>query len=213
MKQKNFEHLEQFSCCCSETIARVTDVLGTLRRRDGGEGRPDRRPQARQRARGDRPQVRFEFRKDLFDRIEAGTVRGQGAHLGARRLDRLADPGYLMAGQIVHDDAVARAAGGGENLFDVRHEAGAIERPVEDGGGSELVGAERGQEGGGLPVAVGNFGDEAGPAPTAAIAPRHLCLQRGFIQEDEALPVELRGLGAPVLAGGDDIRSVLFGGV
>ena len=205
--------LEQFSYCCSETIARVPDVLGTFRRRDGGERWPHGRPQVGQRTRGDRPQVRFEFRKDLFDRIEVRAVGGQIAHLGARRLDRLAHPGHFMAGEIVQDDAVARAEGGSENLFDIGHEAGAIERPVEDGGGGELVGAERRKERRRVPMSMGDFGDEAGPAPTAAIAPRHLCLERGLVQEDEPGAVPLRGLGAPLLAGRLDIRPVLFGGV
>lgn len=42
--------LEQFSFYCSETIARVTDGLGTLGRGESGERRPHGRPQARQRA-------------------------------------------------------------------------------------------------------------------------------------------------------------------
>ena len=131
--------LEQFSFCCSEAIARVADIVGTLRRRDGGEGRPYRRPQAGHRAGGDRPQARFEFRKDLFDGIEVGAVGGQGEQVGASRLDRVAHPGHFMARQIVHDDRVARLEGGSEDLFDIGHKGGTINWAVEDGGSGELV--------------------------------------------------------------------------
>ena len=62
-------------------------------------------------------------------------------------------------------------------------------------------------------MAVGDFGHEAGPAPTPAIAARQLRLDRGLVQEDEAGAVEVRGVGAPVLAGRLDIRPLLFGGV
>ena len=190
----------------------MADVIGTLRRGDGGESGPHGRPQARHRARGDRAQARFALGKDLFDGIKIGAVRGQGKQLRAGRLNRLADPGHFMTGQIVQDDRVARAERGGQHLFDIGDEARAIERAVEDGGGGQLVGAEGGNEGGGLPVAVGDFRHEAGATPTPPIAARHLRLERGLIEEDEAGAVELSRLGAPVLPGRDDIRPSLFGG-
>ena len=117
----------------------MADIVGTLRRREGGEGWPDRRPQAGHRTRGDRPQARFEFRKDRFEGIEVRAVGGQVEQLRASRLDRVPHPGHFMARKIVHDDRVARLEGGGEDLFDIGHEAGAIDRTVEDGGGGELV--------------------------------------------------------------------------
>jgi len=61
--------------------------------------------------------------------------------------------------------------GGREDLFDIGHKAGAIDRPIQDRGGGEVLRAEGGNEGSRFPVAVGDFGDEARPAPTPAIAP------------------------------------------
>ena len=159
----------------------MADVMGTLCRREGGERRPARRPQACHRAGGERTQASFEFRKDLFDGIKVGAVGGQVAQLRASPLDRLAHPGYFMAGQIVHDDTVARLEGGGEDLFDIRYEAGAIDWAVKDGGGGELVGTERRNDRGGLPVAMGDFRHQAGAAPTPAIATRHLRLERSLV--------------------------------
>ena len=190
----------------------MADIVGAFRRGEGGESEPHGRPQARHRARGDRAQARFEFGKALLNGIEVGAVGGQIEQVRASRLDRLAHPGHFMTGQIVQDDAVARLEGGGQHLFDIGDEAGAIERPVEDGGGGQLVGAEGRNEGGGLPVAVGDLRHEAGATATAAIAPGHLRLECGLIEEDEPGAVELSRLGAPVLPGYDDIRPLLCGG-
>ena len=118
-----------------------------------------------------------------------------------------------MTGQIVQDDRVARAERGGEHLFDRGDEAGAIDWTVEDGGSGQLVGAEGRNEGGRLPLAVGDLRHEARTAPTPPIAPGPLRLQSGLVQEDEAGAVGLRRLGAPVRPGRPDIRPILFGGV
>ena len=101
--------------------------------------RPHGRPQAGHRARGDGPQARFEFGKDLLDGIEVRAVGGQVEQPRPDGFNGLAHPSHFMAGQIVHDDRVARLEGGGEDLFDIGHEAGAIDRAIEDGGGGELV--------------------------------------------------------------------------
>ena len=191
----------------------MADIVSTFRRGDGGEGRPDRRPQAGHRARGDGPQAGFEFGKDLLDGIEVRAVGGQIEQVRASRLDRLAHPGHFMTGQIVQDDAVARLECGGEHLFNIGDEARAIDWAVEDGGGDELVGPQGGNEGGRLPLAVGDLRHEARAAATAAIAAGQLRLERGLVEEDEAGAVERRRLGAPVLPGRPDIRPLLFGGV
>ena len=187
--------------------------MGTLCRGEGRECRPHCRPQAGYRARGDGPQARFEFGKDLFDGIKVRAVGGQVEQLRPSRLDCVPNPGHFVTGQIVHDDRVARVERGGQDLFDIGHEARTIDRAVEDGRGGELVCPQGGNDRRGLPVAVGDFRDEAGAAPTAAIAPGHLRLERSLVQEDEAGTVELSRLDAPVLPGRHDIRSVLFGGV
>ncbi len=190
----------------------MADIVSTFRRGEGGEGRPDRRPQAGHRTRGDRAQAGFEFGKALFDGIEGGAVGRQVEQLRPSRLDCVTHPSHFMTGQIVQDDRVAWAERGGQDLFDIGDKARAIDRAVEDGGSGQLVGAEGSNDGGRLPMAVGDFRHEAGAAPTAAIAPGHLRLERRLVQEDEPGAVELSRLGAPVLPGRSDIRSILFGG-
>ena len=191
----------------------MADIVGTLGRGEGGESWPDRRPQARHRAGGDGPQAGFEFGKDLLDGIEVGAVGRQIEQMRPDGFNRLANPAHFMTGQIVQDDRVARVERGNQNLFDIRDEARTIDRTVEDGGGSELVCPQGGNDRGRLPVAVGDFRHEAGAAPTAAIPARHLRLERSLIEEDEPVAVPLRRLGAPVLPGGYDIRPILFGSV
>jgi len=65
---------------------------------------------------------RLEFGESL--RIEVGAVGRQINQLGSDALDRLADPGHLVAGQIVHDDGIAWTEGRGEDLVDIGAEGG-----------------------------------------------------------------------------------------
>jgi len=65
---------------------------------------------------------RLEFGESLLDGIEVGAVGRQINQLGSDALDRLADPGHLVAGQIVHDDGIAWT--GGEDLVDIGAEGG-----------------------------------------------------------------------------------------
>ena len=191
----------------------MADIVGTLCRGDGGEGRPYRRPQAGHRARGDGPPARFQFCKDLFDGIAVWAVGGQVEQMRTSRLDRVAHPSHFMARQIVHDDIVARVEGGGEDLFARGHDARAIDRAVEDGGGGELVCPQGGNDRGCLPVAVGDFRHEAGPTSTPAIPARPLRLESGLVQEDEPLPVPVPGLRPPVPPSRYAVRPGLCGGV
>ena len=114
----------------------MADIVGTLRRGEGGERWPHRRPQAGHRTRDDRAQVGFEFGKDLLDGIEVGAVGRQIEQLRPDGFNRLTDPGHFMTGQIVQDDIVARAERGGQDLFDVGHEARAIDRAALTSGRS-----------------------------------------------------------------------------
>jgi hypothetical protein len=58
--------------------------------------------------------------KDLFDRIEVGRVAGQEEQLGAGGADQAAYGLTLVAAKIIHDDNIARAQGGGQELLDPR---------------------------------------------------------------------------------------------
>ena len=202
--------LEQFSWWCSEAIASVAEVVGTFGRGEGRESGANGGPQAGDRAGRGSPQAGFEFGKDLLNGIEVGAVGGQVEQAGADGLNRLPHARDFMARQIVHDDAVAGVEGGREDLFDIGHKAGPIDRAVQNHGGGEVLRAQGGNEGGRFPVAVGDFGDEARPAPTPTVAPGQIRPQGRLVQEDQAVPVEVGRLGAPALPGRHHIRAILF---
>ena len=204
--------LEQFAFYCSEAVASVANIVGTRGGGDRRESRAHRQPQAGHRAGCHRAQARFELGKNLFDGIEVRAVGRQVEHASAHRLDRGPYAGHFMAGQIIQHHRVARAEGRSEELLDIGHEGRAIERAVQDQRGGQPVGPQRGHHGRRLPVPVRDGGDEAGAAGTPPIPAGQLGLDGGLIHEDEASTVEVSGLGAPALAGGQHIRPVLFSG-
>ena len=71
----------------------------------------------------------------------------QEEQLGAGAEDQLANRLALMAAELIHDDNVAGAEGGHQELFDVSTEAGAVDRPVDDAGGGDPVAARGRQKG------------------------------------------------------------------
>ena len=78
-------------------------------------------------------------------------------------------------------------------LLDVGQERLPVHRPVEDGRGDDAVGAQPGDVGGRLPVAVRRGGDQAFAQPGAPVEPRHVGLGRRLVEEDE-----LRGVHQPL---------------
>ena len=57
----------------------------------------------------------------------------------ARRFDQVAHLGPLVAGEIVHDDNVARPQRRGEKLLDVSFEDLGVDRPIEDEWGGPFL--------------------------------------------------------------------------
>ena len=191
----------------------MPEVVGTFGGGEGLESVANSGPQAGDRPGRGSPQAGFEFGKDLLNGIEVGTVGGQIEQARSDSLNRLPHPCDFMTGQIVHDDAVARLQGGRQDLFDIGHTARAIDRPIQDRRGGEGVGAQSGNEGGRFPVSVGDFSDEARPAPTPTIAAGQIRPHGRLIQKDQGVPIEGGRLGVPALSGRYDIRPLLCCGV
>jgi hypothetical protein len=103
--------------------------------------------------------------KDLFVRIEVGRVAGQEEQLGAGGADQAAHGVALVAAEIIHDDNVARAQGGDQELLDIGAKAGAVDRPVDDAGRGDAVVAQRRQKGQRAPAALRHLGDQATTKP------------------------------------------------
>ena len=98
----------------------------------------------------------FELGKGLLDRVQIRAVGWQVEQPGAGGFDCLADPGDLVGAQIVHDDDVATHQRGNQSLLDLGEEQFAVDRSVEYAGGDQAIPAQASNEGGGVPVPVGD---------------------------------------------------------
>src|SRR4051794_9252724 len=118
-----------------------------------------------------------------------------------------------MATEVVHDYDVAAAQGWHEELLDVSAKAGAVDRAVDNAGRRDPVAAQRRQKGQRAPASLRHFGNEAGAAGTSPMAPGHVGLGPGLVDEDQVFGVEPTLIFLPPLAPAGDIGAVLFAGV
>ena len=111
-----------------------------------------------------------------------------------------------MTSGIIHDDDIARLENGNQLLLDTGKKALAIDRSVEDTRGCHAIAPQRAEECQRAPVAVWCKGPQAlafwSPAPDG----RHVGLDPGLINEDEAFRIEmlLQCLPSPSPAGDVD---------
>ena len=91
-----------------------------------------------------------------------------------------------MASQIVHDDNVARAERGHQELLGPGEEAFPIDGTVDHAGRIDPIVAQGSDEGHRAPPAMRHLGVETLTAETAAMGPGHVGLGPGLVDEDEA---------------------------
>jgi hypothetical protein len=106
----------------------------------------------------------FELGEDLFDGVQVGAVGRQEDQVRAPGSDGGAGGLALVAAEVVQDDHVAGSQRRGEDLLDVEAEELAVDRTVDHPGRIDAVVAQGGDEGQGLPVAVGRIGPQATPS-------------------------------------------------
>lgn len=163
-------------------------------------------------ASGGLAQMGFEFGKGLFNGVEIGAVGRQVPHAGASGGDELLDLLDFMGGEVVENDDVALPEFGTENLLEVGREDVGVDGPFDQEWCLDTLRAQGGDEGGGLPVAVGNGPDTALACRTSAIESRHAGVEPGFVDEDQPRTVPVGLAGAPARAGDFHIRPILLGG-
>lgn len=117
-----------------------------------------------------------------------------------------------MGAQIVHHDNVARVEGRDENLLDVSEESIAVHRAVDDAWGGERVCAQPRDKGRGFPVAMRDFTDQPFAARRPAAQSYHVGRGAGFVDEDQALGIELRLIFNPSRPRFGDVRPILLRG-
>ena len=120
--------------------------------------------------------------------------------------DRLA----AVTAQIVHDHNLARLERGNKDLPDPGEEHLAIDGTVEKAWRLDPAAAKRGNEGHGLPAPKRCLANHAKPTRPPAAKRRHVGLGPGFINEDEALWINVALIFAPLLTPPFDVRPVLL---
>ena len=129
----------------------------------------------------------FELGEDLLDGIEVGTVGREIEESGSDLFDSLANALDFVGGEIVHEDDVSRGERRDQLLADVGEKELAVDRPVDDQRGDEPRGAQAGEEGGRLPMAVANFGQQPLAARGAAAEARHLGRRPRLVEKHQPL--------------------------
>ena len=117
-----------------------------------------------------------------------------------------------MAGEVVHDDDVARPKCWTQLLLDPRDEADRVDRLIEDEGSLDPIAAQCGDEGHGLPVSIGHLGMKPLTHRRPATQGRHVGLGPRFIDENEPGGVRTSLIFLPLLASVRDVGTELLGG-
>ena len=152
----------------------------------------------------------FDLGERQLDWVEVRAVGRQEAQLGACGLNRLADGRRFVSRQIVHHDDVAWLECGREDLLDIGEERRAVHGSVERHWRRHPFKTERANECGRLPVAMRHGRPAALASGRAAIAAGHLGRGSAFVDEDQALGVEIGLPIEPGYASPGDVRSILF---
>ena len=157
-------------------------------------------------------QVGFEFGECQFDGVEIGAVRRQVTHAGSLGRDEFSDALHFMGGEVVEDDDVALLEFGTENMPQIGGEDLGVERSLDQERSLDTFRTQGGDEGGALPVAVGDGPDAAMAHRATPIESSHLGVESGFVDKDQTLAVPLGLVRSPPGAGRFDIRPILLGG-
>jgi hypothetical protein len=154
----------------------------------------------------------FELGKDLLDGVQIGAVGRQEQEACTDASDGASNRWPLVAGEVVHDDDIARREGWDEALLDIIEEAVAVDRLVHDARCVDPVAAQGGKEGHGFPVAIRCFGVEPLALGCPATQRSHVGLRPSFINEDEPCRIKSSLILLPLRTSPRDLWPELFGG-
>jgi hypothetical protein len=115
-----------------------------------------------------------------------GRVLGQEEEAAAALAQRRLRPRALVDGEVVEDHDVTARERRRQLGLDVGVEALPVDRALDHPRGGQPIGAQGGDEGLGAPPGEGGAGLEPRTAAGAAAPARHLGVDRGLIEEDEA---------------------------
>ena len=98
-----------------------------------------------------------------------------------------------------------------QELLDVSREGAAVDRPIEHQGRVDPIDAQGGQEGQRAPPPVRRLGDQTLAPLRAAMAPRHVRLHPGLIDEDQPTWRQPALILLPARTPAGHVRPVLLG--
>jgi hypothetical protein len=97
----------------------------------------------------------LELDEGIVDRVEVGRIERQGRQGDAGAFDSAPDSGWLVCGQNVHDDDVARPQCRYRHLLGVSAKGVAVHRPVEDHRHGQAGEPQGAGQGAGFPMPMG----------------------------------------------------------
>jgi len=154
----------------------------------------------------------LELGENLLDGVQIWGIFRQEEEFGACGTYGSANGLSFMTAEIVHDDDVAGSQGWDEKLLDIDLKRLAVDRAVEEPWGVDAIMAERGEEGHGLPAAIGDLGPEPRAARRPSPERRHVGLGPGLIEEDQAAGFNPVLIGRPLRAPPRNVGAILFAG-
>ena len=116
----------------------------------------------------------------------------------------------FVAAEIIEHDDVSGVQRRDEDLPDIELEQFAVDRAVDDPRRVDAVMAQGGEEGHGLPMAIGDHRSQSLAARAPAAQRRHVGLHPGLVDEDEAPAIDAVLIGLPAGAFAEDVRPDLL---
>ena len=152
----------------------------------------------------------FDFAPHLFDGIEIRGVSRQEEHMGAGLFDQGQSRLAFVRSQVVHDYDVSLTQRRTEDVVDIFPEDFRVGGPFDGHAGGGTIEPDRGDHGGGMPVAIRALGMEALASRGAAPQPGHVRFGPRLVEEDEFRRVEALLPPPPEAALAGDVGTVLF---
>ena len=153
----------------------------------------------------------LELGEELLDWVQVGAIGWQEDQMSPCGPDGTLCAVPLVAAEVIENVDVACGQGRHEHLLDIGCEQFAINWTIDHSGRVDAVVPQGGYEGQRLPMAVRHARIKTLPAQAPAAQRRHVRLDPGFIDEDQAPGVNLILVGLPACALERDVATGLFG--
>jgi len=174
---------------------------------------PDRVGSALECVGGDLAQDSLELGEHLLDRVEVGTICGKVDQNCTACFDGFLHVGDLVNRDIVHEHDVTSFQRGSQDLFDIGAKGFSVHCTFEHERCGHAVVPQRGNESGGLPVAVQDLVNQTLSTRGAPIKTGDIARDAGLIDENQPLWIKPWLSPSQGSAIGRDVRSILLGGV